>query len=292
MIVQNSIYYTHLPAASFGNKTKCISQIQPSKSLTFLDDFAKKNSNSYTKNLIKDLRELIASKKILLKETDIKDIIGNGGLSTIFDLGNNEVLKCSLENPLEFRKHNSSFDIPFLSQVEKFGQTYFVKEVKADTRNITIDDCKSVINRIYKEGFEPSKDLDEYRTWQIGKYSNKPYLLDTRAAVPRPNQFSEYIYNCCNDYKRVFHLKSWTAEDIIKDEQETAELVKKEGLKALHMDETPRKNLEFIEGISLVNQIVKENIKYKQWNKFQSSLIMFDTIINGFIYKLLDKIKH
>ena len=206
-------------------------------------------------------------------------------------MGNNEVLKCSLENPLEFRKHNPKFDIPFLSPVENFGKTFFVKEVKADTTNITIYDCESVIKNIYKEGFEPSKDLDKYRTWQIGKYNNKPYLLDTRAALPRPNMFSKYIYKCCKDYQRVFHLKSLTAENIVRDEAERAKRVKKEGLKVLHMDETPRKNLDFIEGINLVNNVVKENIKYEQWNKFQGAIAMFETIVFGTLLKTINKIK-
>lgn len=279
------------PDIKTSQRTFASKQILKSKSLSFLDDYLKKNNNEYTKTIIKDLRQLMASPKAFLKESNIIGVVGQGGLSTIFDLGNNEVLKCSLENPLEFRMHNATFDIPFLSPVEKFGKTFFVKEVKADTANITIEDCERVIKNIYKEGFEPSKDLDKYRTWQIGKYNNKPYLLDTRAALPRPNRFSEYIYNCCRDYKRVFQLKSWTAEDIVKDEAKTAELVKKEGLKVLHMDETPRKNLDFIEGINLVNTVVKENIKYEQWNRLQGAIIMFETIVRGSLLKATNKIK-
>lgn len=279
------------PDIKTSQRTFASKQILKSKSLSFLDDYFKKNNNECTRTIVKDLRQLMASPKAFLKESDIIGVVGQGGLSTIFDLGNNEVLKCSLENPLEFRMHNATFDIPFLSPVEKFGKTFFVKEVKADTANITIEDCERVIRNIYKEGFEPSKDLDKYRTWQIGKYNNKPYLLDTRAALPRPNRFSEYIYNCCRDYQRVFQLKSLTVEDIVKDEAKTAELVKKEGLKVLHMDETPRKNLDFIEGINLVNTVVKENIKYEQWNRLQGAIIMFETIVRGSLLKATNKIK-
>ena len=279
------------PDIKTSQRTFASKQILKSKSLSFLDDYFKKNNNECTRTIVKDLRQLMASPKAFLKESDIIGVVGQGGLSTIFDLGNNEVLKCSLENPLEFRMHNATFDIPFLSPVEKFGKTFFVKEVKADTANITIEDCERVIRNIYKEGFEPSKYLDKYRTWQIGKYNNKPYLLDTRAALPRPNRFSEYIYNCCRDYQRVFQLKSLTVEDIVKDEAKTAELVKKEGLKVLHMDETPRKNLDFIEGINLVNTVVKENIKYEQWNRLQGAIIMFETIVRGSLLKATNKIK-
>lgn len=277
---------------TFGNKTKCIKSVQNSNPTTFLEKYSKERTNSYTQKLLKDLKYLIASKELSLKNEDIKGVLGYGGLSTIFDLGNNEVLKCSLENPLEYRKHNPNFDIPFLSEVKKFGETYFVKEAKADTQNITIEDCNNVIKRIHQEGFEPSNDLDKYRTWQIGKYKDIPYLLDTRAAIPKPDSFSRFIYDCCNSYRRVYHAKSMDAEAILKEEKETAELVKKEGLKVLHMDETPRANLSFKEGIKKVRAIAQENIKFNQWNKIQGSLIILDTVIRGFAYKIMGKFKN
>ena len=82
------------------------------------------------------------------------------------------------------------------------------------------------------------------------------------------------------------------AEAILKEEKETTELVKKEGLKVLHMDETPRANLSFIEGLNKVREIIKENIKFKQWNKIQGSLIILDTVIRGFAYKIMGKFKN
>ena len=135
------------PDIRTSQRTFASKQILRSKSLSFLDDYLKKNNNEYTRTIIKDLRCLMASPKAFFKESDIIGVIGQGGLSTIFDLGNNEVLKCSLENPLEFRNHNSKFDIPFLSHVEQVGNTFFIKEVKADTTNITIEDCESVIKK-------------------------------------------------------------------------------------------------------------------------------------------------
>ena len=286
----NNINYLSYPSINFGNKTRCLNNIGTSKPMAFLDKYAKERTDIYTKKLLKDLKCYIASKKGKLSKEDIKGIVAYGGLSTIFDLGNNKVLKCSFENPLEFRKHNSVFDIPFLSQVEKFGDTYFVQEVKAETKNITIEDCKNVIERIYKEGYEPSRDLDKYRTWQIGKHNNIPYLLDTRAAVPRPNSFSRFIYDCCNNYKRVFYVKSMNAESIMKEELETAKLVKEKGLNVLHMDETPRANLSYKDGLKKVSEIIQENIKFGQWNKLQGFIAMFETIIVGTVYKTINKI--
>ncbi len=194
--------------------------------------------------MVPDLKDYINAGR--MKESDIKGVAGKGGLSVIFDLGDDEVLKCSLENPLEFRKHNSSFDITFLSSVEKFGKTYFVKEAKADTKNVTQKDCKAVIAQLYKEGFEPSIDLDQYKLRQIGIYKGKSYLLDTRAALPQPDKFSRYVYNFCNINKRVFFPNKVSDLDFsIK-----------------HVDETPRANLTFRQGIAKMWEVAKTNLKY------------------------------
>lgn len=290
MIIYNNLINTQHTQIAFKNKNISNKPII-AKSCSFLDEYLSKYDNTYAKALIKDLKDYIASKNGIIKESDIKGIIGRGGLSTIFDLGNNEVLKCSLENPLEYREHNPNIDIPFLSPVEKFGETFFVKEVKANTENITRADCRDVIQRIYNEGLEPSRDFDEYRTWQVGRYKGKSYLLDTRAALPRPNTFSEYIYQCCNDYRLIYRPKTMRAEDIVREEAEREKLIKKEGLKALHIDETPRKNLGFKEGIKLVDRIAQENIDYNRWSKFDRFWVMLYTVNTAFIYKLLDKLK-
>lgn len=290
MNIRTNIINTQPTRIVFRNRNIAEKQVV-TKSCSFLDEFLTKKSNTFSRAIIKDLKGYISSKNGLIKESDIKGIVGQGGLSTVFDLGNNEVLKCSLENPLEHRKHNSNFDIPFLGPVEKFGETYFVKEVKADTENVTRADCKDVIQRIYDEGFEPSRDFDEYKTRQVGYYKGKPYLLDTRAALPRPNAFSEYIYKCCDNYRCIYHLNTMRAEDIIREEAERENLVKKEGLRALHVDETPRRNLSFKEGIKLVERIVQENIDYNRWNKFDKICVMLYTTILASIYKLMDKLK-
>lgn len=195
-----------------------------------------------------------------LKKSDIKGIAGRGGLSVILDLGENEVLKCSLENPLEFREHIPSFDIPFLSPVKKFGQTYFVREPKAETKGITPKDCEDVIRRIYEAGYEPSADLYPYATRQIGIYNGKPYLLDTRCAVPQPNRFSKFVYDFCHVNCRVL----------------IAHKVDPYDFSFQHIDETPRPNLSLKKGLAKIFNMMKLNMKYgKKPFSFESTIAMF-----------------
>lgn len=206
-----------------------------------------KYKNSHRKPIIPDLLDYIAITG-RVKEEDIKGIAGNGAFSIVFDLGD-EVLKGSLENPLEFRAHNPEIDIPFLSPVEKQGKTYFVKEPKADTKNVTREDCSNIIKRLKKSGLEPSKNLDEYRTSQIGKYQDKAYLLDTRSAVPRPNRFSRFVYDFRNFNLRGFKSISFDSEKIARRD-------------VLHVDEFPRPNLSFKRGLTIMAGVMKRNMQY------------------------------
>lgn len=187
-----------------------------------------------------DIQQYIDSGRI--KETDIKGVAGQGGLSVVLDLGD-DVLKCSYENPLEFRVHNPSFDIPFLSPVEKFGKTYFVREPKADIENVTSDDCRDVIRRLFMSGCEPSRDFDEHRLQQVGIYNGKPYLLDTRCAVPQPNRFSRFVYDFCTINRKVYFAN---APDEFCFE---------------HIDETPRPNLSFRKGLAKMRTVIRDNMK-------------------------------
>lgn len=187
-----------------------------------------------------DIQQYIDSGRI--KETDIKGVAGQGGLSVVLDLGD-DVLKCSYENPLEFRAHNPSFDILFLSPVEKFGKTYFVREPKADVKSVTREDCRDVIRRLFTAGFEPSRDFDEHRLQQVGIYSGKPYLLDTRCAVPQPNRFSRFVYDFCSINKRVYFAN--TVDEFCFE----------------HIDETPRPNLSFRKGLAKMWTVIRDNMK-------------------------------
>ena len=81
-------------------------------SFSFLDKYV--NEGTASKKLVQDLKSYISLQRGKIKETDVKKVIGYGGLTTVFELTNDRILKCSLENPLEHREHCTDFDIPFL----------------------------------------------------------------------------------------------------------------------------------------------------------------------------------
>lgn len=249
---QSPITFSHKAHA-----TKTITDVVKKDCFSRIDKFEKQFNGYYIAEIFPDLKKYIAMGKI--KESEIKSILNNGGLSLIFNTGDDTVLKCSLENPLEFRKHNPNFDIPFLSPVEQVGKVFFVKEAKADTKDITTKDCEEVIKKIKAAGYEPSKDFDKYRPWQVGRYNGICYLLDTRCAIPRPNLFSRFVYDFCERHKRIIEIQRLEPEDILKMEKEEEELIEKFGPKVIHIDETPRKNLTFSEGIKMMIDTICKN---------------------------------
>lgn len=243
-------------------------------SFSFLDKYV--NEGAASKKLVQDLKNYISSQKGKIKETDVQKVIGYGGLTTVFELTNDRILKCSLENPLEHRGHCAEFDIPFLSPVEKSGEHFFVIEPKAEQEGITIDDCKDVIKRIYKAGYEPSSDLDEYKIRQVGRYNGKMYLLDTRAALPQPDRFSKFIYRFCNSTNRVLIV----------------EKVDPTNFEMKHIDESPRKNLGFVEGIKEAFDVIDTNVKRGCMGKLESFIIKYGVLVESVIQKfigILDK---
>lgn len=236
---------------------------------SYFDKFSQECNN---KKLIRDLKEYFLLKKGRLKESDVVGIAGQGLFSKVFKLTENRVLKCSLENPLEYRKHCAEFDIPFLSEVEKIGDYYFVIEPKASTKSVTKEDCKDVIKRIYQSGYEPSVDLGEYTLRQVGIYDGKPYLLDTRAAVPQPNRFSKFIYDFCSSYQRVFRVK---VVDINKIEAGFG-----------HVDESPRENLQFWTGVKKAFEVIDENVKHGFAEKPEGIGLKYYILIESVIQKI------
>lgn len=214
---------------------------------------------NYYKEIMRDLSE--GAKLYFEKNKEMDNSVTNfhecSGLTVFFDIPNNEILKVSLENPLEFREHQPEFDIPFLSPVEKYGKTYIVKQPKADTENITHEDFKNVVKRIYSNWCELSKDGTRYE--QYGLYNGKAYLIDTRCAMPMPNIYTIIIdkisrkINKCYVYVNKEH-----------SEQEKAEGLKKKGYFYYHVDETPRKSLKFKGGIVKLFNTIKNNIKYRK----------------------------
>jgi hypothetical protein len=266
--------YAHNPIVNTQNsnfvfKSTYVKPRLNADSFSFLDKYVKEGTAS--KKLIQDLKNYILSQKGKIKEADIKSVLGYGGLTTVFELNNDRVLKCSLENPLEHRSHCAEFDIPFLSPVEKSGEHFFVIEPKAEQEGITIEDCKDVIKRIYKAGYEPSSDLDEYKIRQVGRYNGKMYLLDTRAALPQPDRFSKFIYRFCNSINRVL----------------IAEKVDPTNFEVKHIDETPRKNLGYVEGIKKAFDVIDTNVKHGCGNKFESFIIKYGLLVESVIQKFI-----
>lgn len=214
---------------------------------------------NYYKEIMRDLSEGV--KLYFEANQEIDDSVKNfhecGGLTLFFDMPNDEILKVSLENPLEYRKHCPEFDIPFLSPVEKYGKTYIVKQPKADTKGITHEHFKDVTKRIYSHGCELSRDGNKYE--QYGIYNGKAYLIDTRCAMPMPNLYTIIIDNIC---KKINKCYVWVSEK--QWEAEKAHAYMEKGYLSYHVDETPRKSLKFKDGLIKLFQTVKNNIKYRK----------------------------
>ncbi|MCM1339083.1 MAG: hypothetical protein NC191_05380 [Muribaculaceae bacterium] len=225
----------------------CHTSFRGSKINETFDDFYSRYQKGYTAPFHKDLRaclDVYLEENKDIKKSDIKGFAGHGGLSTVFDLGEKGVLKCSQENFLEYRRHNPEFDIPFSSPVVKINNFYFVRQPKADISSVTQEDCVDVIKRMSKEGFEPSFDFDKSKTRQVGIYNGRAYLLDTRCALPKPDKFSLDVYDFCARNKRVFYsCKKSDIEDFV------------------HVSEIPRANLTVREAKRMILTIMKDNVK-------------------------------
>ena len=213
----------------------------------------------YHKDIAHDLAE--GSKLYFKKHKDIDnsvtDIHNNGGLTVVFDIPNNEILKVSLENPLEYREHNPEFDIPFLTPVEKYGKTYIVKQPKADTKNITKEQFLEVAKRIINSWCELSKDGRKLE--QYGLYNGKPYLIDTRCAMPMPNAWTVIVDEICKKLN-----KCYTSLSKEQYESERELKFKEKGYFSYHCDETPRKSLTIKGGLLKLFTTIKNNIKYRK----------------------------
>lgn len=213
----------------------------------------------YYKDIADDLAQGAISYLKKHKEFDnsVKNLTDTGGLTMFFDIPDSKILKVSLENPLEFRKHNPNFDIPFLTPVEKSGKTYVVVQPKADTKNITQEHCVDVKKRIYKNSCEISTDSNKFE--QYGLYNGKAYLIDTRCAMPLPNTYTLLIDKIC---KKLDKCYTFLTKEQYKKEKEEAYKIK--GYFSYHCDETPRRNLGFAEGIKKIYKTLKNNIKYRK----------------------------
>lgn len=140
---------------------------------------------------IKNAREVVET---INKYKDFKlyGITGIGSTTTTFDIGDEKVLKVSLENPYQFREYEPKFDIPLIDKVEKIGNKLFAYiQAKADMDKTVEKDVIEVINRIKEAGYEPTLDLHPSKLEQVGWYNGKPWLVDVRCAVTK--NFSRFF---------------------------------------------------------------------------------------------------
>ncbi len=203
-----------------------------------LDKFQERYKFGAKAGYIQKLRDF-TEKTGMYKNLRFKGIAGDGGLSIVFELANNEVLKLTKENPFEFRKHYPKLDIPLLG-LDKFEDFFLVREAKADTLNVKPHHLDIVLKKMKKCKLEPSRDF--YRLEQIGLYKNEPFLLDTRCAMPQPNVFSRFVYDFHFNYRRVIQLQKVDANAPI-----------------VHIDETPRANISLKKGLSIIINTIREN---------------------------------
>ena len=149
-----------------------------------------KKDFKWTKRIDKSIEFIQGSRKFLNER--IFGIVGLSHLTTVFDIGNDRVLKISEENPFEYRKHNPKFDIPLIGTVEEYNGFYGYIQRKADTSNIGLNNVLEVKRKMRKAGFIPSADFSDYRIDQIGVYNGESFLLDSRCAVKQNNLLTRF----------------------------------------------------------------------------------------------------
>ena len=190
----------------------------------------------------KALKFIQGSKKFL--DENIYGIIGTGGLTTVFDIGNDRVLKISEENPFEYRKYNPKFDIPLIGEVEYFDGIYGYIQKKADTDNVGLKNVLAVKRKMKRAGYTSSQDFGMHRVDQVGIYKGKSFLLDSRCAVKRNNfitRFTRWFENNFN-FQRVYYVQK--IEDIIDKPP-------------AHIEEKPLPNYTLKEAFMRIKKVIK-----------------------------------
>ena len=191
---------------------------------------------------LKGYAEFVDNTKIF-KNEKIYGISGFGGLTTVFDIGEDRVLKISKENPFEYRKYNPKFDIPLKSDIVHYGDLYGYIQQKADTENITVNNVLKVKRKMKRAGYTSSNDFSNYRTEQVGTYNGKSYLLDSRCAITRNDRKTRFA----DWFKMWFDRSPLIAiriDDII-DAPPT------------HIDETPKANYTKKEARKVIKDVLK-----------------------------------
>ena len=190
----------------------------------------------------KALRFVEGSKKFL--DEKIYGIVGTGGLTTVFDIGNERVLKISEENPFEYRKYNPKFDIPLIGKVEQYKGFYGYIQKKADTENVGLKNVLAVKRKMKKAGFTSSLDFGSHRTDQVGIYKGKSFLLDSRCAIKRNN----FITRFTNWFENNFNFKRICIAQRIEDVMDKL---------PVHIEEKPLPDYTFKEAFMRIKKVIK-----------------------------------
>ncbi len=192
---------------------------------------------------INEALEFIKGSRKFLDEK-IYGIIGTGGFTTVFDIGDGRVLKISKENPFEYRKYNPKFDIPLIGGVEHYKGIYGYIQKKADTENVGLKNVCAVKRKMKRAGYTSSRDFGTHRIDQVGVYQGKSFLLDSRCAVKRNN----FITRFTRRFEEIFTLKRvWQAkrmEDVMDNPP-------------MHMDEKPLPNYTLKEAFMRIKKVIK-----------------------------------
>lgn len=114
------------------------------------------------------------------KDIKITQLIGNGTGSTVFDIGDNKVLKVSGQNIFK-RDCDKEIDVPF-TRGELPNRVYWCKQDKADTKNVTTDDLLDLMIKIEDAGYE-TRDISDDSDGQAGWYKGKILLIDSECAA-------------------------------------------------------------------------------------------------------------
>ncbi len=199
-----------------------------------------KDTTTYKRRMETSLKFIEGSMKFL--DEKIYGILGLGGLTTVFDIGNNRVLKISKENPFEYRNYNPKFDVPLLSKVEEYDGIFGCIQARAEIDNVKKEDVIDVKQRMKSAGFIPSNDFDNWRTEQVGIYEGRSVLLDSRCAVKQNNLFTRFIKWFDQNYNMKIPVYRPNKIDFNV---------------YVHVDETPPPNYTLKEGWEIIKNVIK-----------------------------------
>ncbi|MBO7673056.1 hypothetical protein J6S88_06585 [bacterium] len=208
--------------------------------------------------------EFIEKSKFFINEK-IYGIVGFGGLTTVFDIGDGRVLKISEENPFEFRNYNPKFDIPLLSDVKSNGKYYAYIQRAAETEGVSTANVLKVKQKMRRQGYTPSRDFSNWRTEQVGILNGRSYLLDSRCAIPMNDKRTRFA-----DWFKKWYDRSPLIAIKVSDMDID--------IPVKHVDETPKANYTKAEARKIIKNVLEswhdsykmsERITFKFLKKFK-----------------------